>query len=535
MRLIVLVSGPICVGKSGFCAELKRRSGGAVLSTRQILLGQGVENDRAVLIRRGQELDAQTNGKWVAEGVERELGKPNVDTLIVDCVRTVDQLRHLRALAGQERIRVHHVHLAATYETLSERYLNRDSQTREFEDYRPAWESPIEARVRELQPLADVVAHTDHSSSVSQVARSMMGCGVFPAFVEPTVDVLVGAQYGSEGKGNICAHLAPEYDVLMRVGGPNAGHKVAFPAYNYVQLPSGTGSNARAQILIGAGATIWLPKILKEIADHGLTGARLSIDPQAMMIEQTDRDVETGPLSKIGSTKQGVGVATARKIVGRDGEAHYGAKVRLAKDVPELSEYTKVPVNEKLEAAYARGRRIMLEGTQGTSLSLHHGSWPHVTSRETTASGCLADAGIAPTRVRRVVMVTRTFPIRVGGDSGPMEKEIPYQVVADRSGLPVSDIMATEVGSVSGVPRRMGEFEWEQVRRAAAINGATDVALTFADYLNGENRSADRYDQLSTETKNFVAEVERVANAPVSLISTRFSERAIIDRRAWRD
>lgn len=534
MKLVVLLSGPIAVGKSEFCAELRRRSGAMVLSTRQILLQSGAQNERAALIKRGEELDEQTKGKWVADGVEHAIRHSGPDALIVDCVRTSEQVRHVRAMALHHQIRIHHVHLVANYATLRERYLERDSQVREFEDYRPAWESSIEAKVRELRSLADIVVPTDSSSSASQVARAMAGCGIFPSDPERTVDVIVGAQYGSEGKGNICAHLAPEYDILMRVGGPNAGHKVAYPPYKYVQLPSGTGSNPRARILIGAGATIWLPQMLKEIKDQGLSGERLFVDPQAMMIEQADRDEETGPLSGIGSTKQGVGIATARKIVGRDGQAHYGSKVRLAKDIAELNDFTKVPVNEKLEEAYARSLRIMLEGTQGTSLSLHHGSWPHVTSRETTASGCLADAGIAPTRARRIVMVTRTYPIRVGGVSGPMEGEISYEAVAQRSGLDVADIRTTEVGSVSGVPRRVGEFEWEQVRRAAALNGATDVALTFADYLNSENRAAYRYEQLSTETKDFIADVERVTNAPVSLISTRFSERAVIDRRTWR-
>jgi adenylosuccinate synthase len=175
----------------------------------------------------------------------------------------------------------------------------------------------------------------------------------------------------------------------------------------------------------------------------------------------------------------------------------------------------------------------MLEGTQGTSLSLHHGSYPHVTSRETTASGCLADAGIAPNRVRRVVMVTRTYPIRVGGTSGPMALPIDTKVVADRSGLPLDQIEKTEVGTISGTRRRMAEFDWEQLRRSAVLNGATDIALTFADYITAENQNARRFDQLSNETKEFIAEVERVANAPVSLISTRFHRFSVIDRRTW--
>ena len=105
----------------------------------------------------------------------------------------------------------------------------------------------------------------------------------------------------------------------------------------------------------------------------------------------------------------------------------FGDAVRLAKDHPDLKPYIG-SVARELEDAYVDGTRIMLEGTQGTDLSLHHAQYPHVTSRETTASGCLADAGIAPGRVRTVVMVTRTYPIRVGGTSGPMKLPIETKI-----------------------------------------------------------------------------------------------------------
>ena len=132
-----------------------------------------------------------------------------------------------------------------------------------------------------------------------------------------------------------------------------------------------------------------------------------------MIIEQSDRDIEAQLLGEIASTKQGVGAATARKIIGRGTTPPFGDAVNLATDHPDLKPYVG-SVARELEDAYVDGARIMLEGTQGTGLSLHHAQYPHVTSRETTASGCLADAGIAPGRVRRVIMVTRTYPIRVG-------------------------------------------------------------------------------------------------------------------------
>jgi adenylosuccinate synthase len=112
--------------------------------------------------------------------------------------------------------------------------------------------------------------------------------------------------------------------------------------------------------------------------------------------------------------------------------------------------------------------------------------------------------------------------------------EIDFETVAARSGLPVDEIKPAEHGSVSGNLRRIAEFDWEQVRRSAVLNGATDVALTFSDYIVASNRLAQRFEQLSDETRAFIAELENVANAPVSLISTRFDRFGVVDRRSWR-
>lgn len=131
-------------------------------------------------------------------------------------------------------------------------------------------------------------------------------------------------------------------------------------------------------------------------------------------------------------------------------------------------------------------------------------------------------------------MVVRRYPIRVGGESGPMDIPIDFKIVSERSGVPYEEILRTEVGSVSGNQRRVAEFDWEQLRRSAVLNGATDIALSFSDYISIENRKADRFDELTDETREFIALVEKVANAPVSLVSTRFERGGVIDRRNWR-
>src|SRR5205814_1980103 len=143
---------------------------------------------------------------------------------------------------------------------------------------------------------------------------------------------------------------------------------------------------------------------MKEISDCNVSWDRLKIDPQAMIIEDRDLKREQKTIvGSIGSTGQGVGAATARKVMrGADG------KVRLARDLKELKPFL-VESRAVLEKVFRSGKRVLLEGTQGSGLSLHHGAYPHVTSRETSVAGCLADAGISPSRVRKSLMVCRTY------------------------------------------------------------------------------------------------------------------------------
>jgi adenylosuccinate synthase len=204
----------------------------------------------------------------------------------------------------------------------------------------------------------------------------------------------------------------------------------------------------------------------------------------------------------------------------------------LARDYPDFAAFIR-PSQEVLEDAFSRGQRVLLEGTQGTALSLHHGEYPFVTSRETTVAGCLADAGIAPSRVRKIIMVCRTFPIRVGGPSGPMKNEITYAELSERSGIPESELLGSERTTTTNKQRRIGDFDWEQFRRSCFLNSPTDIAVTFVDYISVDNRQAFRFEQLTPETLRFLEELERVSGRPVSLISTDFSWRNVIDRRQW--
>ena len=226
-----------------------------------------------------------------------------------------------------------------------------------------------------------------------------------------------------------------------------------------------------------------------------------------------------------------MGAATARRIMERNCETV------LAGDIPELDPYLCNAI-DVLDETLATGGRVCLEGTQGTALSLYHGNYPHVTSRDTTASGCIAESGIPPSKVRRVVMVCRTYPIRVqnppdGGNSGWMKGEITLKTIAQRSGIPIEELRTTERTSTTDRERRIAEFDWELLRKASMLNAPTDIALTFTDYLTIANRDAKRFEQLHPDTIRYVHEVEQVSGAQVSLISTGFNYRSVIDRRSW--
>ncbi|MEW8309206.1 MAG: adenylosuccinate synthetase, partial [gamma proteobacterium symbiont of Ctena orbiculata] len=352
----------------------------------------------------------------------------------------------------------------------------------------------------------------------------------------------IGGQYGSEGKGQIVGYLSKEYDLLMRVGGPNAGHSVSSESglYVYHHLPSGC-RDASAEVLLGPGMTLKPAALVKEIEEVKISSDRLSIDPNAMVIEEEDLINEQELVEKIASTGRGGGSAAARRILNR-----YGNGIRLAKDVVSLKPYIRSTL-ERLQIAYRDKKSVLLEGTQGSALSLYHGKYPHVTSRDTNVAGCLAEAGISPTRVRRVIMVIRTHPIRVGNPdndkdtSGYLKHETSWDEIARSAGLPIDDLVKTEITSTTKRSRRVGYFDWEQFQHAVALNSPTDIVLTFVDYISRDNRDARRFDQLDKKAIYFIEELERVAQAPVSLINTRFPRtgderkdlRTVIDRRNW--
>ncbi|QND80524.1 adenylosuccinate synthetase [Pseudoxanthomonas mexicana] len=542
---VVIISGKTCTGKTGLAEKLRQRYGFRVVSSRDILnarLELAGKDHRPALIEEARNQDEQSNSKWIVAGVQPqfELLRDDEPGIVVDHVSSAEQVRQFRECFSTNLV---HVHLYATQETLLKRYAEAE----------PSADAPAYSDIDHLTPEsveslkadADVRIFTDRTDSEDTLVRVAAQLHLLTPPELRCVDVLVGGQYGSEGKGNIVAYLANEYDVLIRVGGPNAGHTVANAEGKIVhhQLPSGTRFS-NAKILLGPGITLNVKGLLAEIAKSEIGPGRLFIDPQATIIDAQDiANEERGVKGTIASTGSGSGEAKARRIRNRGRPD----QPKLARDIPELEPYLGSTV-EHLELAYRHGHSVLLEGTQGSALSLYHGEYPYVTSRDTNVAGCLAEAGISPSRVRKILMVVRTTPIRVadpdgdkGNISGHLKVETSFRVIAENAGLDPDEVEAAERTSTTNRKRRVGWFEWSQFRRACDLNAPTDIVLTFVDYISASNQKARRFEQLSSDTIKFIEELERVAQAPVSLINTRFPQkdgdfkdlRSIIDRRNW--
>ncbi|AMU10955.1 adenylosuccinate synthetase [Burkholderia cenocepacia] len=552
-RQIVIISGKTCSGKTGLATLLEKEFGFFVVRTRDLLAAQlepaPSSSDRQHLIEQGLKQNVDTHSRWVVLGVLASLeGIPSDQPVVVDHVIDPNQVAEFRKHFGPNLV---HVHLYASQETLLSRYASTDGQQLGAPPYEAIDHLKEQSDILALRNDADVRISTTRTDAQDTLVRVAARLHLYTPPDVRCVDVIVGGQYGSEGKGNVVSYLAREYDVMVRVGGPNAGHTVASAdgAYTYHHIPSGA-RDVKAKLLLGPGMTIWLPGLLKEIADCGLTADRLFIDPQATIIEPADREAEGKHLvGTIASTGSGSGAAIARRILERGKPS-----VRLARDIPELRPYVGTEGHyhgrtaDRLEEAYRNGRSILLEGTQGSGLSLFHGTYPFVTSRDTNVAGCLAEAGISPSRVRKILVVIRPMPIRVGdpdGDqghtSGPLKHGTTFDAIAEKAGLDREALNKAEKTSTTKRKRRVGWFEWDQFRKACALNAPTDIVLTFADYIDASNSKARRFEQLTQDTIKFVEELERVAQAPVSLINTRFPRepdgtndlRSVIDRRNW--
>lgn len=337
--------------------------------------------------------------------------------------------------------------------------------------------------------------------------------------------VIVGGQYGSEGKGKVTSYLSlrDNVDIVVRCGGPNSGHTVDVRGQRYElrSLPSGF-INPGTRLLLAAGCLINPEILLTEIKSTGIDPRRVGVDRHAGIISPSEGEEEGKLLlrDRLGSTLSGTGIGVANRVLRKP-------DFKLAKDVPELQEYltdVSAEVNECLD----KGGKVLVEGTQGLGLSVYHSPhYPFATSRDTTASGFLSEVGASPRLVTDIVMAVRSYPIRVAGNSGPLPNEITWEEVRQRSGYP-TDIR--EFTTTTKKLRRVGLFDLDLVQRAARINRPTQIALHGADYLSYSNKSVRSLDALESRSMNFIEALERDLLTPIAFIGTGPSNPELIDR-----
>ena len=309
------------------------------------------------------------------------------------------------------------------------------------------------------------------------------------------VSVVIGGQFGSEGKGKTALEIVRRNGssvMVIRVGGPNSGHTAyARCGKKYVlrQLPAAC-VDRNVDVVLPAGAYIDVDVLEAEIDELDYPRERIHISGQARIVEREHREweAEAKLVARIGSTGSGVGGAVVASVA--RGALNVGVKTRLAGEELRLSKYVDGGLSERLRNHLSDGNRVVVEGTQGFGLSLSEsGYWPHVTSRCTTAAGALAEAGLSPMDVDDVTMVIRSFPIRVAGDSGPLKKETSWKAISRARG---PDKAFREFTSVTGLERRVGEFDAAVVRQALHFNAPSRVVLNHLDYVGDEQDMQDR-------------------------------------------
>jgi len=329
------------------------------------------------------------------------------------------------------------------------------------------------------------------------------------------VNVIVGGQYGSEGKGKVTAFLAGKHSasIVVRCGGPNSGHTVQFGAKRTVlrHLPAGFHlSNCR--LLIPSGAYLDVKLLLEELEDLQIPASRVGISPNAGIIclRHKEQEADLYLRERIGSTLSGTGAAVSERILR---SPHF----QQAKDLPELQPFLTDVSLEVTEAAN-KDQVVLIEGTQGIGLSvLHSTRFPNATSRDTTASGFCSEVGISPRLVTDVTVVFRTYPIRVGGNSGPLKDELSWDELTQRAGAPE---LLREYTSVTATLRRVAEFDLSLAKEAIQHNLPTCTVLNHIDYVNFDDYGKVHSDELSQKSRNFITGLEERLGVKFDIVGT---------------
>ena len=276
-------------------------------------------------------------------------------------------------------------------------------------------------------------------------------------------------------------------------------------------LPSGF-LNKDARVMVGPGVVVNPDVLLNEINDFGV-GGRAYVDNNCGIIEQSHRDADSkGQLKeKIGSTGSGTGPANAERAM---------RTLKLAKEIDNLKQYL-IDVPLEINTALDLGENVLIEGTQGTHLSLWHGTYPFVTTKDVTASGICADVGIGPKRVDEVIVVFKSYLTRVG--TGPMPGELDADETSKKGW--------EEFGTVTGRLRRAAEFDFDLARRAVMLSSATQISITKLDVRFPSCAGVTSYNDLDDDARTFIKNIETELGVSVTLIGTGPRVNDVIDLR----
>ena len=332
------------------------------------------------------------------------------------------------------------------------------------------------------------------------------------------VDVLLGLQWGDEGKGKVVDVLTPRYDVIARFqGGPNAGHTLEFEGEKYVlrSIPSGIFQGGKVNI-IGNGVVLAPDLFMQEAMDLEKSGhdlrSRLRISKKAHLIMPTHRVLDAAQeaakgKSKVGTTGKGIGPTYTDKI-SRNGlrvgdifehfeekyEAHKARHLSILqslnytdfdieetektwmKGIEYMKQFSIVDSEWEIDQMLKSGKSILCEGAQGTMLDIDFGSYPFVTSSNTICAGACTGLGIGPNKIGEVYGIMKAYCTRVG--AGPFPTEL-----FDETGSRIRDL-GHEYGAVTGRERRCGWIDLVALKYAIAVNGVTQLIMMKSDVLD---------------------------------------------------
>ena len=320
------------------------------------------------------------------------------------------------------------------------------------------------------------------------------------------VTVILGAQWGDEGKGKVVDLMSADADIVVRVqGGANAGHTIVAGDQKFVLhlIPSGI-LNPKTICVIGNGVVIDPDALLEELELLKnldiMVADRLYISNRAHIVtsehKQQDQQSEQSARRPIGTTGRGIGPAYRDKVsrIGLRMVDFIKTDHRFVSYVTDTSAY--------LNQAIRDGKNIILEGAQGALLDIDHGTYPYVTSSNTTAGGASTGSGIGPTKIDSVIGIAKAYTTRVG--SGPLPTELP-----EKEGNVIRE-KGKEFGATTGRPRRCGWFDAVVVKYACEISGISELVVTKLDVLDDLKtiRLCTGYRNQGSTLKYFPADLE---------------------------